>query len=521
MLYLVIKYRNRAIGTTKRKDPAFHEDPGWPLVGQLPTVIKNRARSLEEMTMRGLKYGPGHAITVPGVRMIDVSKPEWLEYIQKTNFDNYVKGPLFRNCMYDVFGDGIFVSDGQMWKRARHATSTIFTLKTFKTIIVPSSNKSMDELSQVLTSIAGRNHPIDFCDLFFRFTLDSFVHMTFGKDLGLLGIGYEDKGSNPFSVAFDYAQDQVDFRFVMPIGWRLIERLNIRSMGKRMKVSCGVLDDYAYSLIDERMSNLTSDPKKEKQATIHTDLLGLFMNARDERGGDLGRTELRDTTLNLIIAGRDTTAEVLSWSFFHLLMNEDLVLRIREEASGILGEEKRVTYENYKQFILAYAIVHETLRLHPSVPKDLKCVASDDQIPGGPRVEAGDMVRWSDWQMGRDASIWGPDCGEFKPDRWIDDEKGSIKQFGPYKFHAFNAGPRICLGMNLAIYQAVKVIVETFMSFELEFAPGWLENVPKSESIEGITSRYPTPMYRTSLTLPMDNPMMISVKKKKLPLVDM
>ncbi|KAH9450504.1 hypothetical protein Pst134EB_018040 [Puccinia striiformis f. sp. tritici] len=307
----------------------------------------------------------------------------------------------------------------------------------------------------------------------------------------------------------------------MPIGWRLIERLNIRSMGKRMKVSCGVLDDYAYSLIDERMSNLTSDPKKEKQATIHTDLLGLFMNARDERGGDLGRTELRDTTLNLIIAGRDTTAEVLSWSFFHLLMNEDLVLRIREEASGILGEEKRVTYENYKQFILAYAIVHETLRLHPSVPKDLKCVASDDQIPGGPRVEAGDMVRWSDWQMGRDASIWGPDCGEFKPDRWIDDEKGSIKQFGPYKFHAFNAGPRICLGMNLAIYQAVKVIVETFMSFELEFAPGWLENVPKSESIEGITSRYPTPMYRTSLTLPMDNPMMISVKKKKLPLVDM
>ncbi|KAI9622271.1 hypothetical protein H4Q26_015308 [Puccinia striiformis f. sp. tritici PST-130] len=461
----------------------------------LPTVIKNRARSLEEMTMRGLKYGPGHAITVPGVRMID--------------------GPLFRNCMYDVFGDGIFVSDGQMWKRARHATSTIFTLKTFKTIIVPSSNKSMDELSQVLTSIAGRNHPIDFCDLFFRFTLDSFVHMTFGKDLGLLGIGYEDKGSNPFSVAFDYAQDQVDFRFVMPIGWRLIERLNIRSMGKRMKVSCGVLDDYAYSLIDERMSNLTSDPKKEKQATIHTDLLGLFMNARDERGGDLGRTELRDTTLNLIIA--------------------DLVLRIREEASGILGEEKRVTYENYKQFILAYAIVHETLRLHPSVPKDLKCVASDDQIPGGPRVEAGDMeganflylylwvvsYNYSDWQMGRDASIWGPDCGEFKPDRWIDDEKGSIKQFGPYKFHAFNAGPRICLGMNLAIYQAVKVIVETFMSFELEFAPGWLENVPKSESIEGITSRYPTPMYRTSLTLPMDNPMMISVKKKKLPLVDM
>ncbi|PLW27634.1 hypothetical protein PCANC_19539 [Puccinia coronata f. sp. avenae] len=172
-------------------------------------------------------------------------------------------------------------------------------------------------------------------------------------------------------------------------------------------------------------------------------------------------------------------------------------------ASDIFGEEHinehRVTYENYKRFTWANVAVYEALRLHPVNENILrypnpqtrfktifaigpssnlqavntKTAVADDQIPGVPTVRARDLVRWRfDWQMGRDASLWGADCGEFLPDRWID-EKGSIKQHGQYKFHAFNAGPRICLGMNLAMFQAVKVIVEVFKDFELAFAAGW------------------------------------------------
>jgi len=388
----------------------------------------------------------------------------------------------------------------------------------------------MEGLIQILSSTAEEKRSIDFCDLFFRFTLDSFVQMTFGKDLGLLSVQHADdqeqkkstlkiSQSNPFAVAFDYAQDHLEFRFMIMAGWQLIERL-IGSIGKPFKDSCRVLDEYAYSLIDERMaSQMDQRSDYKQQEPINTDLLGIFINARDARGGGLGRTELRDTIINLIIAGRDTTAEALSWAFFHLLMNKRAIQKIREEATEIFGDEEsreeRVTYENYKRFTWTNAVIFEALRLHPSVPKDVKLAVADDQIPGGPTIEAGDIVRWSDWTMGRDASLWGPDCAEFIPDRWID-EKGRIKQYGPFKFHAFNGGPRVCLGMNLAIFQAIKVTVEVFKDFELEFAPGWLENVPKSEAIEGITSRYPTPMYRSSLTLPMANPMMISVQPRAL-----
>lgn len=92
---------------------------------------------------------------------------------------------------------------------------------------------------------------------------------------------------------------------------------------------------------------------------------------------------------------------------------------------------------------------------------------------------------------------------------------GRIKNYGPYKFHALNAGPRTCLGVNLAIFEAITMIVNVFKDFDLEFAPGWLESVPKSKTLEGVTSRYQAPVYKSSLSLPMSHPMMISVQNRK------
>ncbi|KNE93217.1 hypothetical protein PSTG_13393 [Puccinia striiformis f. sp. tritici PST-78] len=490
LLYLLIKYRDRAIGTSKRNDPPRTDKPGWPLLGQLPWMIANRSRFLEGITRIALKFGPGFSFTLPGKRMIDVSKPEWVEYIQKTNFNNYVKGPMIYPAMSDVWGSIIIAVDGPAWKRTRQAIVSIFAPKTFKTIIVPSMNQSMIGFAQVLTTAAEERLPIDICDLFLRFTLDSFVRMTFSKDLGICDARYLNHSSSisaapepsdstsRFAEALDFSQSQVDFRLSIMIGWKLIEWLNIGSMGKRMKESCQVLDEFIYPLIDKRLADSSRKPDLDAKESSHPDLLSLFITTRDERGGGLGRTELKEAALTLIIAGRDTTAQSLSWAFFHLLMNKDLISKIREETIEVLGDDgvddqQSVTYENYKQFLWAQAVVLEALRLHPD------------------------------------------DCGEFKPQRWFDDT-GALRQFGQFKFHAFNGGPRLCPGMNLAILEAVKVIVQVLRDFELEFAEGWLENVPKSELIEGVASRYRTPTYGSSISLPMENPMMISVRLRQL-----
>ncbi|KAA1136753.1 cytochrome P450-dit2 [Puccinia graminis f. sp. tritici] len=160
-------------------------------------------------------------------------------------------------------------------------------MKTFKTTIVPCANQSIDRLVKVLKSTAEVNQSIDFCNLFYCYTLESFVQMTFGTDLGLLGIEYNDEEKArspsklsqttiPFAKAFEFAQDQLDFRIAMVMGWQMMEKLNT-SMGSRMRNSCRVLDEYVYSLIDERMTKSAQISEFEDKESAHSDLLSVFM----------------------------------------------------------------------------------------------------------------------------------------------------------------------------------------------------------------------------------------------------
>ncbi|PLW36325.1 hypothetical protein PCANC_19449 [Puccinia coronata f. sp. avenae] len=487
----------------------------------LPQSILEISRPWEADTIMNLKLRPGYSITLPGVRLIEISKPEWIEYVQRTNFDNYVKGDMFQSLMEDLFGTSILVTDGASWKRSRLVTSRVFHINTFKTIVEPTLDASMDSVLKVLRVAGDKGRDMDFCNLFNRFTLDLFVEMTFGRKLNLFeGIdnqaGITDSYPETFSEAFNFSQTHMDSRFSVAVIWQLIQKMNFRATEK-MKSSCHIIHDLAYTAIDQKMSKYSTTGDLTSDDTFEKDFLGLIIGSHLQKGHTLTRDELRDDSLSFLFAGRDATAQSLSWCFYHLLMNKDFMSRIRKEAVDILGEDLndqgRVTPENYRQFVCAYAALLEAIRLHPGVPKNVKFALTDDKIPGGPIIEAGDCLTWSDWLLARDPEVWGPNCGEFIPDRWID-EAGNITHFGNFKFHSFNGGPRLCVGMNMAIYIAVKTIVEILHNLDLEFSKGWLENVPMSEEIQGIKTSYPTPQYRPSLTLPMKNSMMISVKPR-------
>jgi len=375
LAYLILRYHDRAIGTSKRKDANFTELPGWPILGQIPDIVWNFARPLELGMARHLKFRPGWSVTMPGLRLIDVSKPEWLEHIQKTNFQNYVKGSRFHSVMADVFGDGIFVTDGAQWKRSRHVLAPLFTVKNFKDCISPSLRVNLDALLEGM-ELASESRPVvDICDVIFKFSLNFLVYAILGKDMGQLDQLHLPpiRSSSPspdslFVDAFDFAQKHLDRRFALLTLWKLIEKIDI-SLGRRVKSACRTLDEYTSSLIDERLASLHGHAEVHNQTP--TDLLSSFLKTHRQMGADLGHEELKETFLNLIIAGRDSTAEALTWAFYHLLMNQDLVAKIREEASAITGKDRagRVTYENNKEFKWAHAVIREALRLHPSIPK--------------------------------------------------------------------------------------------------------------------------------------------------------
>lgn len=157
-----------------------------------------------------------------------------------------------------------------------------------------------------------------------------------------------------------------------------------------------------------------------------------------------------------IIAGRDTTAQTLSWLFYELCAHPEHVALIREEVDSELGrnaaaERSWLGYDDVKRLPYTLACIHEAARLHPPVPKNGKEVLKDDIIiPQGPgahglpplKVYKGETVSWSDWGMNRCTDIWGPDAADYNPQRFLSrNEKGSwtYVQQSPWTFHVFNA----------------------------------------------------------------------------------
>ena len=174
-----------------------------------------------------------------------------------------------------------------------------------------------------------------------------------------------------------------------------------------------------------------------------------------------------------------------------LSKNPDVEKKLLQEIESELRDGP-LTYEKVKSLKYANAVFHETLRLHPSVPKNIKQAVKDHILPDGTKVNKGCMVVWSPYVMGRTEAIWGPDATRFKPERWIETEK----PFTVYEYPSFHAGPRICLGRNLAELEGVFVLVSLIKKFK----------------IERDVSRKVT--YANSLTLPMRGGLWVKVSTR-------
>jgi len=232
-------------------------------------------------------------------------------------------------------------------------------------------------------------------------------------------------------------------------------------------------------IVETYMNNAISDRKE----TPSDDLMSRFMKKRDTDGKPINAVVLQHIILNFILAGRDTSSVALSW-FFWLVMNHPKVEeKIINELTTVLeetrGGEKRkwtedpLDFSEADQLVYLKAALAETLRLYPSVPQDIKQAVVDDVFPDGTVVPAGSTVTYSIYSVGRMEKIWGEDCLKFKPERWL-----SVRgdRFEPPKegfmFVAFNAGPRTCLGKDLAYLQMKSVAAAVLLRYRLLQVPG-------------------------------------------------
>lgn len=232
-------------------------------------------------------------------------------------------------------------------------------------------------------------------------------------------------------------------------------------------------------IVETYMNDAVSDRKE----TPSDDLMSRFMKKRDADGKPISAAVIQRIILNFILAGRDTSSVALSWFFWLIMNNPKVEEKIIKELTMVLeetrgGERRRWTedpldFGEADRLVYLKAALAETLRLYPSVPQDFKQAVSDDVLPDGTVVPAGSTVTYSIYSVGRVETIWGEDCLEFKPERWL-----SVRgdRFEPPKdgfmFVAFNAGPRTCLGKDLAYLQMKSVAAAVLLRYRLLLVPG-------------------------------------------------
>lgn len=225
---LTLLYPDRPISVAPHAAGINHWK-GYPLVGSLDWILQvsgGKKRLLDEVLLMQKTEGMGAggqpmSVTFPalGGRVTVINNPRYLEWVQKTNFDNYPKGPDFHRCMSDVLGPhGIFVADGAPWFQQRKLASHIFSRSFFSSHVQDTIRAEVVKLDKLLLDASegkSKGEKIQFPDLMFRFTLSSFAFLAFNAEVDVLPDNVEGlQRVNTFGRDFDYAQNVLDHRFV-------------------------------------------------------------------------------------------------------------------------------------------------------------------------------------------------------------------------------------------------------------------------------------------------------------------
>ncbi|KAM0069200.1 putative abieta-7,13-dien-18-ol hydroxylase [Helianthus debilis subsp. tardiflorus] len=433
-----------------------------PVIGPISNQLIHFQTLYDYMTSLARKY-PTFRFITPSHSEVYTVDPVNVEYILKTNFANYTKGEYNSGTMKDLFGNGIFAVDGAKWRHQRKLASFEFSTKVLRDFSTVTFKSNTVKLVKKISLLAAAEETMNMQDLLMKSTLDSIFKVGFGFDLDTLsGL---DEASNRFMKAFDDSNGLVYWRFV-DLSWRVKRFLNIGSEAA-LKDNIRIIDKFVYDLINnkrEQMKNGNLYRDKE-------DILSRFLMESENDPENMNNEYLRDISLSFVIAGKDTSANTLTWFFYMLCKHPFIQEKIAKEVVSATEANDHTSIDDFvlkltevalEKMHYLHASLTETLRLYPAVPLDGKSAEKDDVLPDGYKIKKGDGVGYMAYPMGRMTYIWGEDAEDFRPERWLNN--GVFQPETPFKFTAFQGGPRICLGKEFA-YRQMKILAAFLVHF--------------------------------------------------------
>ncbi|PON49643.1 Cytochrome P450, E-class, group I [Parasponia andersonii] len=435
----------------------------YPIVGVLPEFLKNRHKFLQWSTQVLGSCPTNTAIFFRPYKFYGVmtANPINVEHMLKTNFENYPKGDRFISMLGDFLGRGIFNSDGDLWKLQRKTASHEFNTKSLRNFVVQNVIVEIKtRLVPLLEQASKSGWVLDLQEVLERFAFDNVCKLAFNFDPGCLG-GHGDGAAAgaEFMAAFEEAATVSCGRFfyAFPSLWKTKKFFNIGSE-RSLRKSISAVHRFADNIIQSRL--------KAKVDESQEDLLFRFIG-NNENSPEF----LRDIIISFILAGRDTTSSALTWFFWLLSSRPDVREKILKELEAIRVRTGKTIGDTYgvdelRDMDYLQAAISESMRLYPPVPVDTKESLNDDVFPDGTFVGKNWLVMYQAYAMGRMKSIWGNDCEEFRPERWL--ENGAFRQENPFRFPVFHAGPRMCLGKDMATIQMKSIAASVIERFDID-----------------------------------------------------
>ncbi|KAF2657797.1 cytochrome P450 52A12 [Lophiostoma macrostomum CBS 122681] len=390
-------------------------------------------------------------------------EPENVKTVLATKFKDFVLGDLRRGNFSPLLGNGIFTNDDKQWEHSRALLRPQFVREQVSDLEL--EERHVQNLLRALPlNNDGWTNVTDLQKLFFRLTIDSASEFLFGKSIESQLVelpdyapsGEEMKLSGQtFANSFDRAQRVI-------ANSSTLGGLYWLGHTREFKKDCKVCHDFIDQYVHEALARPTTG-KSEAEKQKYVFLEALLESTRDP-------IELRGELLNIMLAGRDTTASLLSFVFVYLEQHPKVFAKLRAtiiEDFGTYSDPRNITFTSLKNCAYLQWCMNETLRLQPVVPIDARTAVRDTVIPtgGGPDgrspiyIRAGEEVNWSVYVMHRRKDIWGPDADSFNPSRWNGRKVG-------WEYLPFNGGPRICIGQQFALTEAGYVIVRLLQRFE-------------------------------------------------------
>jgi enediyne biosynthesis protein E7 len=413
---------------------------GLALLGTLWQLGRDR---LGMMTSAANRYGDAVRLGPGSKALYFFNHPDAAKHVLTDNSHNYHKGIGLVHARR-ALGDGLLTSEGELWRKQRTVIQPVFQARRIA--------QQAGNVAQEAAGLIDRLHryregePVDLVKEMTGFTLGVLGRTLMNADLAAFGA---------VGPAFEAMQDQAMFELssmsMVPMWVPLPKQLRFRRARR-----------YLQQVVDQLVAYREAHANgKEDDA-----LSRLIQSTRAESDPRVGRQRMRDELVTLLLAGHETTASTLSWTFYLIDRNTWVRERLRAEALDVLGDRLPV-YEDLHRLPYTSMVISEVMRLYPPVWMLSRIAQDVDEVLGYP-VPAGADVLICPYTLHRHRDFW-PEPERFDPERFSPANAGHAR----YAYLPFGAGPRFCVGNHLGLMEAVFVTAMAARELRLTTAPGY------------------------------------------------